>query len=387
MPTRSLAHDIAVEGVENTLVCQLQRVVQQDHVLRLSLGDQVPTLFRLLQLLVPLFRLLLEHVSPVAEVQDRVHVERILALANDILLVLVDGALEPLVGLLRKLAHRLDNLLRALPLSQLRPLHTGDLPGVSVLVVVEPLLALHLIDNGLHICPGSHIEVGPVLPLHLPLAIVGGVIVGAGVAKLLVHDRHGLQAIGQDDVRVHGTHIQMVDQRKVVLDHAIGRLLHFLAARLDTTLAFDHLILHHLELIAILFLLLLRLQRGGLLCDAPHLRCHLVGIAKGAQLCLHFCEDLLVVLHVLQLHLLFLQEEEIHCGFEVLEKGLDGGGFDLEGLLDVGTVHPHSHAFHTSALIGGALHQAVGALVELKRRVDVLVGKKHIGMCRLVHEQ
>mmetsp|Transcript_126764 Transcript_126764/g.370517 ORF Transcript_126764/g.370517 Transcript_126764/m.370517 type:complete len:251 (+) Transcript_126764:989-1741(+) len=171
VPPRTLAHDVPVEGVEDALVRQLQRVVEEHHVLCFHLLRHVAALLRLLEVLVPLLRLPLEHVAPVTEVSHRVDVEGVLPLAHSVRLVLVDRALEAPVGLLRELAHGLGDLSSLLLLHELAPLHAADLAR-HVLVVVPPLLVLHLVHDGLHICTRGHVQLAAPLPVHGPLALV-----------------------------------------------------------------------------------------------------------------------------------------------------------------------------------------------------------------------
>ena len=76
------AHDVAVEGVEDALVRELQRVVQHDHAVGSLDLHRVTLLLRLAQLPLPHLHEALELVAPVAERAHCVHVERVLALAD-----------------------------------------------------------------------------------------------------------------------------------------------------------------------------------------------------------------------------------------------------------------------------------------------------------------
>ena len=54
-------------------------------------------------------------------------------------------------------------------------------------------------------------EVSPPLPVHVSLAGCPGAVEVARGTCGLVHDGRGLEPIGQDDVGVHGPHVQVVD--------------------------------------------------------------------------------------------------------------------------------------------------------------------------------
>mmetsp|Transcript_86936 Transcript_86936/g.241072 ORF Transcript_86936/g.241072 Transcript_86936/m.241072 type:complete len:688 (+) Transcript_86936:687-2750(+) len=262
VPPCTLAHDVPVERVQDALMGKLQRVVQQYHVLRLHFLRQVAALLCFLKGLVPFLCLPLKQVSPVAEIAHGVHVERVLALADSVSLVLVDRALQAPVCLLGELTNCLSDLRSLLLLIELTPLHTGNLVGVPVLVVVSSLVALHLVHYGPHVCPCGHVQFTTPLPVHGPFALVGWVIVSACIAELFRDDCRWLQAVRQNDVRVHGTDIQVVDQRIIILDHSVGGLLHLLTTRLDATLPLNHLVLDKFERVAVLLRsLVARLRR------------------------------------------------------------------------------------------------------------------------------
>mmetsp|Transcript_50911 Transcript_50911/g.118621 ORF Transcript_50911/g.118621 Transcript_50911/m.118621 type:complete len:361 (-) Transcript_50911:1619-2701(-) len=280
VPTSSLAHDVAVERVQNAFVSELQRVIEKHHVLGFVLCNHIAAFFGFLQLLVPLFGLSLEHVPPVTEVEDCVDIERILTLADNVPAVLVHRALQPLVGLLRELSYCLGDLGDLLPLFQLAPLHTMGFPSLLVLLHVAVLVILHLVNDGADISPFGHVKVTTPLPIHLPLAIVGGIVVAAGVAELLRYDGHRLKPVRQNDVGIHCPHVQVVDQREVILDDTVGGLLDLLSTGLHSAAPFHDLVLYQLKVVLVFFFGPLwrldgRMVLGG---QAPDLRRNLMRI-------------------------------------------------------------------------------------------------------------
>mmetsp|Transcript_5173 Transcript_5173/g.15419 ORF Transcript_5173/g.15419 Transcript_5173/m.15419 type:complete len:397 (-) Transcript_5173:1153-2343(-) len=180
----------------------------------------------------------------------------------------------------------------------------------------------------------------------------------------------------------------MVDQREIVLDYSVAGLLDLFAPGLDPTRAFDDLVLHELQSVLVLCLVGRLLgRRGCRVAQTPHLGRDLVWVAERAQGLFDLLNHLVVILHILQFHLLLLDQEKIDSPFQVFQKCLERTGLQLEGLLDVGSVNPDAHAFYTRTLVSRRLDQTVGPLVELQGCVDVLVREDHLCMESLVHQQ
>src|ERR1700722_8906788 len=100
MPSRAFAHNVTIERVEDAFVCQLERVVNNNHLLRLVDFCNGSTLVNeVVQILLPGFEKPLVFISPVAKSPNSVDVKRILSLANDCLPRLDLGVLDLLVDL------------------------------------------------------------------------------------------------------------------------------------------------------------------------------------------------------------------------------------------------------------------------------------------------
>jgi len=78
----------------------------------------------------------------------------------------------------------------------------------------EPLVLQLLLDPLELVLTSRHVLVPP-RPLHLALALGARLVEVARRAVTLVHDGVRLQAIGEDNIRVHGSHVQMIQDRRL----------------------------------------------------------------------------------------------------------------------------------------------------------------------------
>ena len=201
-------------------MCQLHRVVQKPHILGLlDLDGRVG----LLESLAPLFLEPLVVVATVSKRADGVDVEWVFPLAHDGLFLHRRLVRLPFVRLETVHFDAFENLLLLLLLRQLRKALLDELCGppgrcfgVRVLGVggVCPHLyhfSLELALDSVKLCLADRKVLAAPVPLHPPLARLARDVKVARRAHGLVNDRHGLKAIGQNDVGVHCTHVKVVN--------------------------------------------------------------------------------------------------------------------------------------------------------------------------------
>ena len=217
VPTSALAHYVAVERVEDTLVRELERVVQDDHRLGLDdLGDGTACR-RLVEVLLPVFVQSFVGVPAVTEGPDGVNVERVLALADDRLLGLDLGLLRLGVHLARVIAESLVEQTRLLGRRQI----DESTRGLARPLRRELLLLERVPDHLVLAERGREVFASP-CPLHATLALLARPIKVARGAVGFRHHRVGLKSIGQHDVGVHGGDVEMVDERRVLPQRSVA---------------------------------------------------------------------------------------------------------------------------------------------------------------------
>lgn len=220
VPTSTLAHDVAVERVEDTLVRELERVIQDDHRLGLDDFGDGTACGRLVEVLLPILVQTFVRVTAVTEGPDGVDVEGVLALADDRLLGLDLGLLRLGVHLARVIAESLVEQARLLGRRQI----DESTRGLARPLWRELLLLERVPDHLVLAERGREVFASP-CPLHATLALLARPIEIACGAVGFRHDRIGLKSIGQHDVGVHGGDVEMVDERRVLPQRSIAQLL------------------------------------------------------------------------------------------------------------------------------------------------------------------
>mmetsp|Transcript_45059 Transcript_45059/g.73440 ORF Transcript_45059/g.73440 Transcript_45059/m.73440 type:complete len:1173 (-) Transcript_45059:33-3551(-) len=390
VPPAALPHHVPVERVQDALVRQLQRLVQ--HRAALALPQRVLTLalLGLVELPDPLLREALVDVAAVAERPHRVHEEGVLPLADggvDSDLLRGVGLLVRLPGVLpQPLLHQKDLLIRRQLMEPPGPVRVLLLllllPPLKllldpVLLAPRPRAAAHAVHDARLVLPprplvlllgaggrglaallldvalvqgldlgrqealvlqlvldahelglvGHEVLAAP-HPLHPPLAVVLGAVVHAGRALLLVHHRGRLQAVGEDDVGVHGPHVQMVNQRPL------------LAVRV---------------------------------------------VPQVTQLAEDIVPDLLVVGHLLHLEPALHFDRKLEGVVHAVDQRLVHGAVQRELLQMVRPEHPRPNGVHVAPDVRLALEQMV--VVELLLLRDLFVGEDDVLLVRLHHQQ
>ena len=185
---------------------ELQRVVKHAHRLRFHESRRVAGDLGRLALLGPRFVKSLVLIPTVPEGTHGVDIEWILALARNsglllrlrdvrfrkrLLTVFFEALAKPLVLRLRiELEERYRGCARL---------------GVWYVLVLERS-AHHI-----RFLKGCRKDLSAPHPFEGAFAVRFGLIVHTSCARLLSHDRRRLQPIGEDDVRVHGAHVQVID--------------------------------------------------------------------------------------------------------------------------------------------------------------------------------
>ena len=172
---------------------KLQRVVQDDKVLALLDARSIASLFGILEIDAPLFCEPLVFVAPVAEAAHSVDVERVLALANVCCAQFGLGVMHAFVHLVGILLDTLSDFRRR---------------GAEVVGVV-----LELPCNLPHLAVGRGKELTAPRPVHLAATFHFRVVEVAARAVLLRHHRRRLQPVCENDVRIHGGHVQVINVR------------------------------------------------------------------------------------------------------------------------------------------------------------------------------
>ena len=223
VPARTLAHDVPVEGVEDALVRQLERVEQSHHVLRLLHRDGVAAFLRVAQLTLPRLVQALVLVPAVAEVLHGVDIEAILALTDTRHLTLGDRLVQH--ALVNLLAVHLKTVLlrrRLLLVREVRPVPRA--PVARAVRLGGKLLSLELrLDGGIVRRRGGVVLASPE-PLHLAKAGLTRPVEVTRGAHVLGDHRRGLEPVGEDDVWVHRRDVEVVDERLGHLDRVVPQV-------------------------------------------------------------------------------------------------------------------------------------------------------------------
>ena len=217
VPPRALAHHVAVERVEDALVRELERVVQRAHRLGLQQRSDVVGLLGLGALLPPLLVERLVLVAAVAERAHRVDVEWVLALARRRHPLLHLGHVRLLVRLLAEVLEP-----RAELLVLLARVEVEERPRVALLV--DDGLVLELVADVVRLGLAGGEDLAAPHPLERPLAVRLGAVVDARRAHLLRHGGGRLQPVGEDDVRVHCSDVEVVDDRRLLALGVVAEL-------------------------------------------------------------------------------------------------------------------------------------------------------------------
>ena len=207
VPTSSLPHNVSVEGVEDDLVGELERVVDDDH----SFGFRdLCYRIRLLESLLPRLVKSLVLVTTISERSDGVDVERVLPLADD-------GFLDDDLGFV-SLSVDLPGVVSESLVEESRLFRLGEIdePTLRSLGPLgrEGFLFESVLDHVELVSFGGEVLSSP-SPLHPTIARLVGSVVVARRAHGFVDDRVGLESIRQHDVGIHGGDVEMVDERVV----------------------------------------------------------------------------------------------------------------------------------------------------------------------------
>ena len=245
VPARAAPHHVAVERVEDALVGELEGVVEGAHGLGPIELRRLARLLRRHTLLAPLLVERLVLVPPVAEGAHRVNVEGVLALAGGCGLELLLGGVGLLVHLLAVLLQPRAELVRLLVLVELEK-------GArrAAFVRGRMRLELELPPHGARLSEAGREELATPHPLERTLAVRLGPVVHAHGTRLRRDDRRRLQPVREDNVRIHGADVQVVDDGVL---HPVGVVAEIAELRGDPLL--DLLEVGHLRHVELLLVL------------------------------------------------------------------------------------------------------------------------------------
>ena len=328
VPAGTPSHHITVERVQDNLMGELKRLIEVHKVLSLLDLEGITLFSSFGEFTTPDLDQCLKFVSSISEIADCVNIERILPLTHGVEFKVNFGLMNLLVDILAVL---LNSCFKPLLLSLsgewiLRVQGTSS--SLVVLKVVVLLLFIHqLVLNLLILLAREGKVVTLPLPVHVPLALVLIFVEDATGTDLLAHDSRWLKTVGQDDVRIHSGHVNVVDQGFGL----IGR---------------------------------------ALLSDELELR---------NDLLLH----LIIVCDLVLVHVVLDLKSEVHDLLDLVNYPLVARAFKAEFHGDVAAIDSGAKALHMATDIGFLIDEVT--LVELFELILLLVGEDNVASEGLSH--
>ena len=203
---------------------QLKRIIQHNHICRLLDFDDVPALFRFVQIVLPLLILPFVHVATITKRLHGVDVEWVFSHADTRLFRRRHRFLHNLsINFLRI---QLQALLLLLLLLFVRKFSPRSLWATGMRR--RKLINLQLrLDGGILARRRGKVLTTP-NPFHLTQASLTRSVVIARGAYILIDDSRRLQAVRQNNVRVHCCYVQVINQRFHVQIWVVAKVLELL---------------------------------------------------------------------------------------------------------------------------------------------------------------